>query len=254
MKASERFIRFIDRSLPGDRAHCVMPDSTDKSESPVGDVPLGILGTYEDAFLALISEAVTSGRAVRADRLTVDGDLFDSDQAILNQRRLIEAFIRKHFDRGVQLGLFGGECEIIWDEEAGTPQVLARPPHPEDDYSATELARELIGAICCDAWTQDPAILTIWAFAQQLVDDGASFTEGPSSYRLSVTLGGLLQEVQNLLLCIALASGTDPVDVFQRFVLLDRDVLVPLFAQDPGREDIEAARAHVIERLFEVLT
>ena len=250
MKASERFIRFIDRSLSGDRTQCVMPDSTDKSESPVGDVPLGTLGTYEDAFLALISEAVTSGRAVRADRLTVDGDLFDSDQAILNQRRLIEAFIRKHFDRGVQLGLFGGECEIIWDEEVGTPQVLARPPHPEDNYSASELARELIGASCCDAWTQDPAILTIWAFARHLADDGASLNEVRSAEHLTFTVGGLLQEVQNLLLCIALASGTDPVDIFQRFVLLDRDMLVSLFARDPDREDVETARAHVVERLY----
>ena len=231
-----------------------MPSSTDMSDFSADDITLGALGTYEEEFINLISEAVTSDRAVRADCLAIDSELFDSDQAISNQRSLIEAFIRKHFDRGVQLGLFDGECKIVWDGEVGTPQILARPPHPEDDYSATELARELIGAICCDAWTQDPAILTIWAFAQQLVDDGASFTEGPSSYRLSVTLGGLLQEVQNLLLCIALASGTDPVDVFQRFVLLDRDVLVPLFAQDPGREDIEAARAHVIERLFEVLT
>jgi len=222
------------------------------NESFEEDVPLGTLGTYEEAFVALISEAVTSGRAVRADRLAVDGDLFDSDQAIMNQRRLIEAFIRKHFDRGVQLGLFGGECEIIWDEEAGTPQVLARPPHPEDDYSATELARELIGAICCDAWTQDPAILTIWAFAQQLVDDGTSLGEVRSAERLTVAVGGLLQEVQNLLLCIALASGTDPVGVFQRFVLLDRDILAPLFAQDPDLEDVETARAHVIERLFEM--
>ena len=222
------------------------------NESFEEDVPLGTLGTYEEAFVALISEAVTSGRAVRADRLAVDGDLFDSDQAIMNQRRLIEAFIRKHFDRGVQLGLFGGECEIIWDEEAGTPQVLARPPHPEDDYSATELARELIGAICSDAWTQDPAILTIWAFAQQLVDDGTSLGEVRSAERLTVAVGGLLQEVQNLLLCIALASGTDPVGVFQRFVLLDRDILAPLFAQDPDLEDVETARAHVIERLFEM--
>ena len=220
------------------------------NESFEGDVPLGTLGTYEEAFVALISEAVTSGRAVRADRLTVDGDLFDSDQAIMNQRRLIEAFIRKHFDRGVQLGLFGGECKIIWDEEAGTPQVLARPSHPEDDYSASELARELIGAICCDAWTQDPAILTIWAFAQHLAADGASLNEVRSAERLTVTVGGLLQEVQNLLLCIALASGTDPVDIFQRFVLLDRDILAPLFAQDPDLEDVETARAYVVERLY----
>ena len=220
------------------------------NESFEGDVPLGTLGTYEEAFVALISEAVTSGRAVRADRLAVDGDLFDSDQAIMNQRRLIEAFIRKHFDRGVQLGLFGGECEIIWDEEAGTPQVLARPSHPEDDYSASELARELIGAICCDAWTQDPAILTIWAFARHLADDGASIDEVRSAERLTVTVGGLLQEVQNLLLCIALASGTDPVDTFQRFVLLDRDMLAPLFARDPDREDVETAQTYVVERLF----
>ena len=220
------------------------------NESFEGDVPLGTLGTYEEAFVALISEAVTSGRAVRADRLTVDGDLFDSDQAIMNQRHLIEAFIHKHFDRGVQLGLFSGECEIIWDEEAGTPQVLARPSHPEDDYSASELTRELIGASCCDAWTQDPAILTIWAFAQQLADDGAPLNEVRSAEHLTFTVGGLLQEVQNLLLCIALASGTDPVDVFQRFVLLDRDMLVPLFAQDPDREDVETARAHVVERLY----
>ena len=227
-----------------------MPGSTDMSDFSAEDITLGALGTYEDEFINLISEAVTSGRAVRADRLTVDGDLFNSDQAILNQRRLIEAFIRKHFDRGVQLGLFGGECEIIWDEEAGTPQVLARPPHPEDDYSATELARELIGAICSDAWTQDPAILTIWAFAQQLVDDGTSLGEVRSAERLTVTVGGLLQEVQNLLLCIALASGTDPVGVFQRFVLLDRDILAPLFAQDPDLEDVETARAYVVERLY----
>ena len=220
------------------------------NESFEGDVPLGTLGTYEEAFVALISEAVTSGRAVRADRLTVDGDLFDSDQAIMNQRRLIEAFIRKHFDRGVQLGLFGGECKIIWDEEAGTPQVLARPSHPEDDYSASELARELIGAICSDAWTQDPAILTIWAFARHLADDGASLGEVCSAERLTVTIAGLLQEVQNLLLCIALYSGTDPVDVFQRFALLDQDILVRLFAQDPDREDVETARAHVVERLY----
>ena len=219
-----------------------------------GDVPLGTLGTYEEAFVALISEAVTSGRAVRADRLTVDGDLFESDQAIMNQRRLIEAFIRKHFDRGVQLGLFGGECEIIWDEEAGTPQVLARPSHPEDDYSASELARELIGAICCDAWTQDPAILTIWAFARHLADDGASIDEVRSAERLTVTVGGLLQEVQNLLLCIALASGTDPVDTFQRFVLLNRDILAPLFTGDPNTEDVDTARAHVVERLYQGAT
>jgi hypothetical protein len=114
------------------------------------------------------------------------------------------------------------------------------------------LARELIGAICCDAWTQDPAILTIWAFAQQLVDDGTSLGEVRSAERLTVAVGGLLQEVQNLLLCIALASGTDPVGVFQRFVLLDRDILAPLFAQDPDLEDVETARAHVIERLFEM--
>ena len=220
------------------------------SDFSAEDIALGALGTYEEEFINLISEAVTSGRAVRADCLAVDSDLFDSDQAISNQRSLIEAFIRKHFDRGVQLGLFDGECEIVWDGEVGTPQILARPPHPEDDYSATELARELIGAICCDAWTQDPAILTIWAFAQQLADDGASLNEVRSAERLTVTVGGLLQEVQNLLLCIALASGTDPVDVFQRFVLLDRDMLVPLFARDPDREDVETARAHVVERLY----
>ena len=46
------------------------------NESFEEDVPLGTLGTYEEAFVALISEAVTSGRAVRADRLAVDGDLF----------------------------------------------------------------------------------------------------------------------------------------------------------------------------------
>ncbi len=219
-----------------------------------GDVPLGILGAYEDEFVALISEAVTSGRAVRADRLKVDGNLFDSDQEVMNERRLIEAFIRKHFDRGVQLGLFGGECEIVWDEEVGVPLILARSSRPEDGYSANELARELIGAICSDTWTMDPAILINWAFVRHLADDATPTEEARLARRLTSTVGGLLQEVQNLLLCIALASGTDPVEVFQRFVLLDRDVLVPLFAQDPCREDIEAARAHVIERLFEVST
>ena len=231
-----------------------MPGSTDMSDFSAEDIALGALGTYEEEFINLISEAVTSGRAVRADCLAVDSDLFDSDQAISNQRSLIEAFIRKHFDRGVQLGLFDGECEIVWDGEVGTPQILARPPHPEDDYSATELARELIGAICCDAWTQDPAILTIWAFARYLADDGASLGEVCSAERLTVTIAGLLQEVQNLLLCIALYSGTDPVDVFQRFALLDQDILVRLFAQDPDREDVETARAHVVERLYGRLT
>ena len=62
-----------------------MPGSTDMSDFSAEDITLGALGTYEDEFINLISEAVTSGRAVRADRLTVDGDLFDSDQAILNQ-------------------------------------------------------------------------------------------------------------------------------------------------------------------------
>ena len=227
-----------------------MPGSTDMSDFSAEDFGVGVRGTYEDAFINLISEAVTSGRTVRADRLTVDGDLFDSDQAILNQRRLIEAFIRKHFDRGVQLGLFGGECEIVWDEQAGTPKVSARPQRPEGDYSATESARELIGAACFDAWTQDPAMLTIWAFARQLSDDGASLGEVCSAERLAVTVTGMLQQFLILLLCTALYSGTDPVDVFQRFALLDQDILVRLFAQDPDREDVETARAHVVEQLY----
>lgn len=134
-------------------------------------------------------------------------------------------------------------------------ETLANEPFggnvpPESDYSASELARQLIGAFCSDAWTQDPAILTNWAFARHLADDGASLNEVCSAERLTVTVAGLLQQVQSLLLCIALASGTDPVDVFQRFVLLDRDMLVPLFAQDPDREDVETARAHVVERLY----
>ena len=114
----------------------------------------------------------------------------------------------------------------------------------------SESARELIGAACFDRWTQDPAMLTIWAFAKQLADDGASLGEICSAERLTVTVTGMLHQFQILLLCTALHSGTDPVDVFQRFVLLDRDMLVPLFAQDPEREDVETARAHVVERLY----
>ncbi|SVB27786.1 uncharacterized protein METZ01_LOCUS180640, partial [marine metagenome] len=48
------------------------------SDFSAEDFGVGVRGTYEDAFINLISEAVTSGRTVRADRLTVDGDLFDS--------------------------------------------------------------------------------------------------------------------------------------------------------------------------------
>ena len=114
----------------------------------------------------------------------------------------------------------------------------------------SESARELIGAACFDRWTQDPAMLTIWAFAKQLADDGASLGEICSAERLTVTVTGMLHQFLILLLCTALYSGTDPVDVFQRFVLLDRDILVPLFAQDPDREDVETARAHVVERLY----
>ena len=47
-----------------------MPGSTDMSDFSAEDITLGALGTYEDEFINLISEAVTSGRAVRADRLT----------------------------------------------------------------------------------------------------------------------------------------------------------------------------------------
>ena len=218
--------------------------------STTDEISLGTLGTYEGAFVDLIEEAVNSGRAVRADGLAVHRRDFDSDRAFRSARSLADAFIYKHFDRGVEIGRYHGECEIIWDEEEGRPQVSAKPPRPEDRYSPSELARELIGAYCADSWTQDEAALTEWAYVGIVADDAASFHDRRSAERVTTVVAGCLQHVANLLVCIGLVRGTDPVSTYQDFTLLDRDLMDPLLATDPDRADVEAARDHVIERLY----
>ncbi len=86
------------------------------------------IGRYEDRLVDALAEAIGSGRALRMDPFAVEPSTFPDEVAAENERRCIEANIRKHFDRGVALGLFEGRCAIAWHPESGAPQVSAIQP------------------------------------------------------------------------------------------------------------------------------
>jgi hypothetical protein len=131
------------------------------------------IGRYEERLINALDEAIGSGRALRMDPFAVDTAAFPDEASAANERRCIEATIRKHFDRAVELGLLEGTCAIAWHPETGAPQVFAIQTQPEQNYQPDEEALALLGALLTDAWDPGESPLTGDLFLDLVSGDGA---------------------------------------------------------------------------------
>ena len=204
------------------------------------------IGRYEDRLVDALAEAIGSGRALRMDPFAVEPSTFPDEVAAENERRCIEANIRKHFDRGVALGLFEGRCAIAWHPGSGALQVSAIQPRPEQNYQPVEEALVLLGALLTDIWDPNESLLTADLFLDLVSGDYGAPADLYAAERLTSLLGGMMSEIHDLVLCFALLHHLAPHEVLQRFSLVDRDILDSLIVSEAGGNDVESVRAHVV--------
>jgi len=203
------------------------------------------IGNYDERLIEALTTAIGSGRALRMDPFAVVLDAFPDEASAANERRCIEATIRKHFDHGVDLGLFEGRCAIAWHPETGAPQVFAVQPRPEQKFLPAEEALSLIGAHIADAWDPGASPLTGDTFLDLVTGDDGAPADRHAAERLTLLAGGMLSQFHDLLLCVALLHRLDPLQALQRFALVDRELLGDLCTIDVDQHLVEAVRNHV---------
>ena len=210
----------------------------------------GAIGTHVEELMEGLEVAISNGNAFKVTAYAVDPDKYDTAVAVGNERRCVEAVIRKTWDHCVALGMFSGTCGVAWHPNTGEPQVFAVQPHTEDKFSPAEEARSLIGALISDR--RDPGESQLFEeFFLEIIDHGdVAPAERQTSERLTLLTGGLLNELCDAIVCVALIAGTPPNEVFQRFALVNRPVLARLLAPDVTQLEVEMARGHVTSMLL----
>ena len=210
----------------------------------------GAIGTHVEELMEGLEVAISNGNAFKVTAYAVDPDKYDTAVAVGNERRCVEAVIRKHWDHCVALGMFSGTCGVAWHPDTGEPQVFAVQPHTEEKFSPAEEARSLIGALI--SGRQDPGELQLFEeLFLEIIDHGdVAPAERQTAEHLTLLTGGLLNEFYDAIVCLALITGTPPNEVFQRFALVNRAVLARLLAPDVTQLEVETARGHVIDMLL----
>ena len=208
---------------------------------------IGAVGEYVQDLIALLTEAIPTGRAVSATALAVDPTHFQTERELASERRCVDALIRMHWDRCLDLELFEGSCEIAFHPDTGVPQIYASELETSGSYSAGEQAMELLGALITDHWSPGETPLATETWITLITGDETIDTFDPRLLRqLATVTGGLLEQSHYLILCLALLSGLSPDEALRRFALMDRGPLDQLLGQHPDDSTVVAAHAHVM--------